>query len=99
MASQFIGHPLRGLWWLRLTVASQAFALRACLKTCPVRPPGLRDEGFSLKSCRPRARRPGGIFKQAHPIVPYSVYIGLPRASQGRLLQPKYSLTKTSPNP
>src|SRR6266496_698677 len=40
--------------------------LRACLKNRPVGAPGLQDEGFSPKSCRPRAptRPPGAFFKQ-----------------------------------
>ena len=41
--------------------------LRACLKTRPVRAPGLQATGFSAKSCRPRAltRRFPRVFKHA----------------------------------
>jgi len=42
-------------------------ALRACLRTCPVRGPGLQEVEILAVSCRPRAltRRFGGVFKQA----------------------------------
>ena len=42
-------------------------ALRACLKTRPVRAPGLQCVAISAVSCRPRAltRRGAGVFKQA----------------------------------
>ena len=41
--------------------------LRACLKTRPVRAPGLQRMAVSAVSCRPRAltRRSAGVFKQA----------------------------------
>src|SRR5450759_880322 len=41
--------------------------LRACLKTRPVRGPGLHRMAVWAVSCRPRAltRRLGGVFKQA----------------------------------
>ncbi len=40
---------------------------RSLFENRPVRAPGLQNERFCLKSCRPRAltRRPGGVFKQA----------------------------------
>ena len=44
-----------------------AHSLRACLKTRPVRGPGLQDWLDLVVSCRPRAltRQGGGVFKQA----------------------------------
>ncbi len=50
-------------------------SVRACLKTRPVRAPGLQNERLSPKSCRPRAptRRPRVFFKQ-----------GLNRISEGQ---------------
>ena len=52
--------------------------LRACLKTRPVRAPGLQGVGFPAKPCRPRAltRRPAGVFKHAL-MAPSLIFAGL----------------------
>ena len=44
-----------------------AQGLRACLKTRPVRAPGLPAAGFAAQSCRPRAltRRGAGVLSHA----------------------------------